>query len=135
VSSRIVPALFGEPLQPDASLAQMIKLIRGKGYTIPEATVELRGVTAAAPGDWTLDVLTPLFVVAISILGLTTTVGARWIDRVGPPAALFGAACCFGVGIGGVLTVLPNQITQGPQPVVLGQPGLIPPRVARGCGG
>jgi cytochrome b6-f complex iron-sulfur subunit len=35
----------------------------------------------------------------------------------------------------GVLTVMPNQITQGPQPVVLGQPGLIPPRVARGCGG
>jgi hypothetical protein len=35
----------------------------------------------------------------------------------------------------GVLTVLPNQITQGPQPVPLGQIGLIPPRVARGCGG
>jgi hypothetical protein len=35
----------------------------------------------------------------------------------------------------GVLTVLTNQITQGPQPIPLGQPGLILPRVARGCGG
>jgi quinol---cytochrome c reductase iron-sulfur subunit, bacillus type len=35
----------------------------------------------------------------------------------------------------GVLTVFPNRITQGPQPVPLGAPGLIPPRVARGCGG
>jgi menaquinol-cytochrome c reductase iron-sulfur subunit len=35
----------------------------------------------------------------------------------------------------GVLYVQTNLITQGPQPVLLGQPGLIPPRVARGCGG
>jgi Rieske Fe-S protein len=35
----------------------------------------------------------------------------------------------------GVLTVLPNRITRGPQPVPLGEVGLIPPRVARGCGG
>jgi hypothetical protein len=35
----------------------------------------------------------------------------------------------------GVLTVFPNQIIQGPQPVPLGAPGLIPPRIARGCGG
>jgi Rieske Fe-S protein len=35
----------------------------------------------------------------------------------------------------GVLTVDTTRIVLGPLPVALGQPGLIPPRVANGCGG
>ena len=35
----------------------------------------------------------------------------------------------------GVLTIDTTKIVLGPLPVALGQPGLIPPRVARGCGG
>jgi hypothetical protein len=33
----------------------------------------------------------------------------------------------------GVLTIDTGRITLGPLPVVLGQPGLIPPRVEGGC--
>ena len=39
------------------------------------------------------------------------------------------------VDAAGVLTVDTSHITYGPLPIALGQPGLIPPRVARGCGG
>jgi hypothetical protein len=35
----------------------------------------------------------------------------------------------------GVLTVDTSHVVLGPLPVALGQPGLIPPLVARGCGG
>jgi hypothetical protein len=35
----------------------------------------------------------------------------------------------------GVLTVDTSKVTLGPLPVALGQPGIIPPLVARGCGG
>jgi cytochrome b6-f complex iron-sulfur subunit len=37
------------------------------------------------------------------------------------------------VGSDGVLTIDTARITLGPLPVALGQPGLIPPRVANGC--
>jgi hypothetical protein len=37
------------------------------------------------------------------------------------------------VGADGVLTIDTARITLGPLPVALGQPGLIPPRVANGC--
>ena len=35
----------------------------------------------------------------------------------------------------GVLTVDTTHIALGPLPIVLGQPGLIPPRVPDGCAG
>jgi hypothetical protein len=35
----------------------------------------------------------------------------------------------------GVLTVDTTRIMIGPSPIALGQPGVILPRVARGCGG
>ena len=37
------------------------------------------------------------------------------------------------VDAAGVLTIDTAQVTLGPLPVALGQPGLIPPRVANGC--
>jgi hypothetical protein len=33
----------------------------------------------------------------------------------------------------GVLTIDTSRVTLGPLPIVLGQPGLIPPRVPNGC--
>ena len=33
----------------------------------------------------------------------------------------------------GVLTIDTTQITLGPLPIALGEPGLIPPRVENGC--
>ena len=39
------------------------------------------------------------------------------------------------VDAAGVLTVDTSHVVLGPLPVALGQPGVIPPLVARGCGG
>jgi hypothetical protein len=49
---------------------------------------------------------------------------ARGMDRL--PVAVDAA---------GVLTVETGRVNLGPLPIALGQPGLIPPRVPRGCGG
>jgi nitrite reductase/ring-hydroxylating ferredoxin subunit len=62
-------------------------------------------------------------------------------DRLGikPAGTLFGPASrgmdrlAVEVGADGVLTIDTARITLGPLPVAMGQPGLIPPRVANGC--
>ena len=62
-------------------------------------------------------------------------------DRLGIKAAgeRFGPAprgmdrLAIEVGDDGVLTIDTARVTLGPLPVALGQPGLIPPRVANGC--
>jgi len=62
-------------------------------------------------------------------------------DRLGIKAAGLGPAArgmdrlALEVDGKGVLTVETGRIALGPLPVALGQPGLIPPRVERGCGG
>ena len=64
-------------------------------------------------------------------------------DRLGIKAAgtQFGPAArsmdrfAITVDAAGVLTVDTTHVMLGPLPVALGQPGLIPPRVPRGCGG
>lgn len=64
-------------------------------------------------------------------------------DRLGikPEGTRFGPAdrsmdrFAVEVDSDGVLTVDTTRVVLGPLPVALGQPGLIPPRVARGCGG
>ena len=62
-------------------------------------------------------------------------------DRLGTKAAGLGPAArgmdrlATEVDRNGVLTIDTLKIVLGPLPVALGQPGLIPPRVARGCGG
>ena len=62
-------------------------------------------------------------------------------DRLGIKALGLGPAArgmdrlAIEVDRNGVLTVETGRIALGPLPVALGQPGLIPPRVARGCGG
>jgi Rieske Fe-S protein len=64
-------------------------------------------------------------------------------DRLGikPEGTQFGPAdrsmdrFAIEVDEGGVLTVDTSHIMLGPLPIALGQAGLIPPLVARGCGG
>lgn len=64
-------------------------------------------------------------------------------DRLGikPAGTRFGPAdrsmdrFAVEVDAAGVLTVDTSHVVLGPLPIALGQPGLIPPRVARGCGG
>lgn len=62
-------------------------------------------------------------------------------DRLGikPAGTLFGPAprgmdrLAIEVDRDGVLTIDTGQITLGPLPIAMGQPGVIPPRVANGC--
>lgn len=64
-------------------------------------------------------------------------------DRLGikPSGTTYGPAdrsmdrFAIEVDEGGVLTIDTTHISLGPLPIVLGQPGLIPPRVPLGCGG
>jgi menaquinol-cytochrome c reductase iron-sulfur subunit len=64
-------------------------------------------------------------------------------DRLGvkPAGSQFGPAdrsmdrFAIEVDADGVLTVDTSRVKLGPLPVVLGQPGVIPPKVAHGCGG
>jgi Rieske 2Fe-2S protein len=64
-------------------------------------------------------------------------------DRLGikPAGTRFGPAdrsmdrFAIEVDAAGVLTVDTSHVVLGPLPIALGQPGVIPPRVARGCGG
>lgn len=51
------------------------------------------------------------------------------------PAARSMDRFAIEVDAAGVLTVDTTHVVLGPLPIALGQPGLIPPRVARGCGG
>lgn len=90
---------FNRWLVPPAALA--VHLCIGQVYALSifgEPLTRIIGVTAAGPEDWTLRALTPLFAVAIAVLGLATTIGGAWIERAGPRAAMFLAACCFGGG-------------------------------------
>src|SRR4029077_5034878 len=63
-----------------------------------EPLTRIIGVTAAAPEDWSLRALIPLFAAPCSRPGLAQPVGGAWIERAGPRAAMFLAACCFGGG-------------------------------------
>lgn len=96
----IAPPGFNRWLIPPAALA--VHLCIGQVYALSiltEPLTRLIGVTTTAPEDWTLKALAPLFVVAISVLGLATTIGGDFIERAGPRAVMFLAACCFGGGL------------------------------------
>ena len=91
---------FNRWLIPPVALA--VHLCIGQVYALSmfsEPLTRIIGVRAAAAEDWSLQELSPLFVVAIAVLGLSTTIGAGWIDRQGPRAVMFLAACCFGGGL------------------------------------
>ena len=72
---------FNRWLIPPVALA--VHLCIGQVYALSmfsEPLTRIIGVRAAAAEDWSLQELSPLFVVAIAVLGLSTTIGAGWID-------------------------------------------------------
>ncbi|HEY1880331.1 MAG TPA: MFS transporter, partial [Caulobacteraceae bacterium] len=90
---------FNRWLMPPAALA--IHLCIGQVYALSVfygPLSHLIGGARPAPGDWTPAELSSIFTIAIVTLGLGTAVAARWLDRAGPRAVLFVAACCFGGG-------------------------------------
>ena len=84
---------------PPAALA--VHLCIGQVYALSVfygPLSHLIGGARSAPGDWTQAQLSSIFTVAIVTLGLSTAFAARWLDRAGPRAVIFVAACCFGGG-------------------------------------
>ena len=58
----------------------------------------LLGVSESAPGDWTQPDVAWVFSIAIAFLGLSAAAFGSWLERVGPRAAMFASAACFGGG-------------------------------------
>jgi MFS family permease len=86
-------------LIPPASLA--IHLAIGQVYAFSVFKIPLTnllGVDHHAPADWTQDDVFWIFSIAIAVLGLSTAVFGKWLERAGPRKAMFAAACCFAAG-------------------------------------
>ncbi|OWJ67595.1 OFA family MFS transporter [Inquilinus limosus] len=95
----IAPAGYNRWLVPPAALS--IHLCIGQAYAFSVFNGPLTkaiGITAPAPGDWTLPELGWIFSLAIVFLGLSAAFGGRWVEAGGPRRAMFLSACCFGGG-------------------------------------
>ncbi len=105
----IAPAGYNRWLVPPAALA--IHLCIGQVYGISVFNLpltKLLGVDKPAAADWKLTQVAVIFQVAIAVLGLSAAIFGKWLERVGPRAAMFAAACCFGSGF--LLSALGTQL-------------------------
>lgn len=96
----VAPPGFSRWRVPPAALA--IHLSIGQAYAFSVFNLPLSralGVTGAAPGDWSLATLGWVFSTAIVFLGLSAALFGRWLERVGPRAAMVTAALCFSGGL------------------------------------
>jgi MFS family permease len=99
-SNSIAPASFNRWLVPPAALC--IHLCIGQAYAFSvfnKPMAQAIGVTAPAPGDWSIPALGWIFSIAILFLGLAAAFGGRWVERVGPRNAMFVSALCFCGGL------------------------------------
>jgi MFS family permease len=80
-----------------------IHLCIGEAYAFSVFTkpmAQALGVTAPKLGvDWTVPQLGWIFSLAIVMLGLSAAFAGKWVERVGPRAAMFVAALCFSAGL------------------------------------
>ena len=91
---------FNRWLVPPAALC--IHLCIGEAYAFSVFTKPMTqaiGITAPAPGDWSVPDLGWIFSLAIVFLGLSAAVFGRWVERVGPRRAMFTAALLFSGGL------------------------------------
>ncbi|HTJ26196.1 MAG TPA: OFA family MFS transporter [Candidatus Limnocylindria bacterium] len=91
---------FSRWLVPPAALC--IHLCIGEAYAFSVFTKPMSqalGVTAPAPGDWSVPDLGWIFSLAIVFLGLSAAFCGRWVERVGPRMAMFTAALLFSGGL------------------------------------
>jgi MFS family permease len=87
-------------LVPPAALC--IHLCIGQAYAFSVFTKPMSqalGITAPAPGDWSVPALGWIFSIAIVFLGLSAAFFGRWVERVGPRQAMFTAALLFCGGL------------------------------------
>ena len=100
----IAPAGYNRWLIPPAALA--VHLCIGQAYATSvykTSLVEHFGSTQTAVGI--------VFSIAIVMLGLSAAVLGTWVDRVGPRAAMFAAACCWSAGfLVGALGIATSQL-------------------------
>ena len=90
---------FNRWLIPPAALA--IHLSIGQAYAFSVFNLPLTkaiGITASAPGDWTLAQVGWIFMIGIVFLGLSAAVFGRWLERVGPRTSGLTAAACWSTG-------------------------------------
>ncbi|HEY0779524.1 MAG TPA: OFA family MFS transporter [Gemmatirosa sp.] len=95
----IAPPGYNRWLVPPAALA--IHLSIGQAYAFSVFNLPLSrslGVTASAPGDWSLSTIGWVFSAAIVMLGLSAALFGAWLERAGPRKAMFASACCFAAG-------------------------------------
>jgi len=91
---------FSRWLVPPAALC--IHLCIGQAYALSvfnKPMSQLIGITAPAPGDWTIPALGWIFSIAIVFLGLAAAFGGKWVEDVGPRKAMFTAALFFSGGL------------------------------------
>jgi MFS family permease len=91
---------FSRWLVPPAALC--IHLCIGQAYAFSVFTKPMSqaiGITAPAPGDWSVPDLGWIFSLAIVFLGLSAAVFGRWVESVGPRRAMFTAALLFCGGL------------------------------------
>jgi MFS family permease len=85
---------------PPAALA--VHLCIGQAYAFSvfnKPLSQLIGISAPAPGDWTIPQLGWIFSIAIVCLGLSAAFLGPWVERVGPRRTMFTAALLFGGGL------------------------------------
>lgn len=95
----IAPPGYSRWLVPPAALAIHLSIGQVYSYSVFKVPLtQVYGVTHHAPNDWTQEKIALMFSIAIAVLGISTAVFGRWLERVGPRLAMFVAACCFGGG-------------------------------------
>lgn len=96
----LAPPGFSRWLVPPAALC--IHLAIGQAYAFSvfnKPMSQLLGITAPAPGDWSIPALGWIFSIAIVFLGLAAAFGGKWVEDVGPRKAMFVSALCFCGGL------------------------------------
>ena len=85
---------------PPAALC--VHLCIGQAYAFSVFNLpmtKLIGISQSAPGDWKLTELGWIFSLAIFVLGVSSAVFGRWVDRVGPRKTMATAAALSSVRI------------------------------------
>ncbi len=98
-SNSIAPPGFNRWLVPPAALS--IHLCIGQIYAYSvfnKPLTQLLGISAPAPGDWTLVEVGHIFSIALFCLGASAAVFGRWLERAGPRRAMMASAICFSGG-------------------------------------
>lgn len=98
-SHSLAPPGFNRWRVPPAALA--IHLAVGQAYAFSVFNLPLTrqlGITSSTPQDWNLTTVAWIFSTAIVFLGLSAAVFGKWLERVGPRAAMFASAFCFSAG-------------------------------------